>query len=100
MHFILQETVTEINKRTLGKCIIKWCGNEGADNTSSQQYLRRLLQGSIDSIEKYPKVNWSNAVLEIYGEDGTPYKIISGKGKQKFYALIDDKEEINIVYKK
>ena len=76
------------------------CGNEGAENTPSEKYLRRLLQGSIDSIEKHPEVDWANAVLEIYGDDGTPYKISSGTAKHKFYALIDDKGEINIVKKR
>ena len=95
-----QERVSEINKRTLGKFIIKLCGNEGAENTTSQKYLRRLLQGCIDSIEKHPGVDWTNAVLEIYGDDGTPYQITAGEAKHRFYVLIDDKGEINIIRKK
>ena len=71
-----QERVSEINKRTLGKFIIKLCGNEGT-----------RMYRCIDSIEKHPDVNWTNAVLEIYGDDGTPRQITEIKsillGKSK-----------------
>ena len=91
------EVEGEINKRTLGRFIIKECGHEGAENTEAQQCLRKLVQGCIDNLQKHPNIDWTNVSLDIWGFNGKQYLIVSGKGKKRLYALLDSKDEVRII---
>ncbi|KAH3771351.1 hypothetical protein DPMN_172666 [Dreissena polymorpha] len=84
-----------ISKVSIGKAIIKLCGNEG---TSDDSGLRRLLQAVIDYIptEKDQSV-WTNAEVEIYDVNFKRYTITSGNGDRKFYASYDERNSPIVV---
>ena len=84
-----------ISKVSIGKAIIKLCGNEGTFDDSG---LRRLLQAVIDYIptEKDQSV-WTNAEVEIYDVNFKRYTISSGNGDRKLYASYDERNSPIVV---
>nr|XP_034312008.1 uncharacterized protein LOC117684347 [Crassostrea gigas] len=73
--------VEKINKRNLGKMIVRYIGHEGVDEKPG---LRRLLQACIDFLQTESEEFWKNASITIYDEDDEMYKIASGTRKHQF----------------
>jgi hypothetical protein len=80
----------EINKRSLGKAIIQFCGNEGTENDANKATLRRLLQAVISHVENEKSHIWQDAEVTIYDDLLDVYKIRSGDGKHAFLATLDE----------
>lgn len=86
--------VNVINKRVLGKVMVKYCGNEGTQNDARTASLRKLLQAAIDFIQSDPKhTNWHNAEITVYDLDDNSFRIISGHGKHQY--VVSDGENGN-----
>ena len=119
--YMQEEWVTEINKRSIGKVIIKWCGNEGTEDNEEQAYLRRLLQHVITFVEKNEeKENWKKVVVSIHNIDGFEYHVIADAGaeqkgqqsqnrpnnkliiqsKRRYNAYVNEKDEVVVVRQK
>ncbi|XP_052689501.1 uncharacterized protein LOC128167685 [Crassostrea angulata] len=81
--------VEEINKRHLGKMIIRYIGHEGV---AEKPGLRRLLQACIDFLQTQPGDFWKNASITIYDEDDKLYKIASGTRKHQFICRMKNGE--------
>lgn len=81
----------EINKRTLGKIIIKCIGHEGI---KEKEDLRRLLQSCIDYLQNETETVWKNASITIYDEADNVYTIVSGTGKHQFICRMEDGEPL------
>lgn len=81
--------VEEINKRNLGKMIVRCIGNEGNDEKPG---LRRLLQACIDFLQTEAEGFWKNASITIYDEDDNMYKIASGTRKHQFICRMKNGE--------
>ncbi|XP_062597192.1 uncharacterized protein LOC134258662 isoform X1 [Saccostrea cucullata] len=81
--------VDEINKRSLGKMIIRYVGHEGSEEKPG---LRRLLQACIDFLQKEGSGVWKNASFTIYDEDDNMYKIASGTRKYQFICRMKNGE--------
>ena len=102
-HFIFQflDEVIEvevINKRVIGKVMIKYCGHEGTSNDKRTASLRKLLQAVIDCLQNSHKhTNWRNAEVTVYDLDDNSFKIISGQGKHQFVVSDGDNGEPEIV---
>ncbi|XP_062605065.1 uncharacterized protein LOC134266877 isoform X2 [Saccostrea cucullata] len=79
--------VDEINKRNLGKMIIRYVGHEG---TEAKPGLRKILQACIDFLQKEAAGVWKNASFTIYDEDDNMYSIASGNKKYRFICGIED----------
>lgn len=79
------ESTKVINKRVIGKIIIKNIGNEGADVDDRTAGLRKLFQALIDYVQNndFPRI-WENATVTVYDSDDNHFKIKSGKGKNTF----------------
>lgn len=82
-------TVDEINKRNLGKMIVRYVGHEGMEEKLG---LRSLLQYCIDFLQTHSPKVWKNASITIYDEDDNMYKIASGKMKHQFICQMTDGE--------
>lgn len=83
--------VEEINKRNLGKMIIRHVGHEGVDEKPG---LRRLLQACIDFLQTEAEGFWKNASITIYDEDANMYKIASGTRKHQFICRMKTGEPV------
>lgn len=81
--------VEEINKRNLGKMIVRYIGHEGVDKKPG---LRRLLQACIDFLQTEAGGFWKNASITIYDEDDNMYKIASGTRKHQFICRMKNGE--------
>ncbi|XP_045178490.2 uncharacterized protein LOC123538449 [Mercenaria mercenaria] len=79
----------EINKRSIGRAIIKFCGNEGTQNDSNKATLRRLMQAVISHLEQEKPDIWKNAEVKIYDDNFDVYSIRSGNGHALFLATFD-----------
>lgn len=79
--------VEEINKRNLGKMIVRYVGHEGVEE---KQGLRRLLQACIDFLQKEAAGIWKNASITIYDEDDNMYTIASGTRKHQFICYMQN----------
>lgn len=87
--------VEEINKRNLGKMIVRYIGHEGVDE---KQDLRRLLQACIDFLQTEAEGVWKNASITIYDEDDNVYTIASGTRKHQFICSMENGEpRINVI---
>lgn len=82
-------TVDEINKRNLGKMIVRYVGHEGMEEKLG---LRSLLQYCIDFLQTHSPKFWKDASITIYDEDDNMYKIASGKMKHQFICQMTDGE--------
>ena len=90
--------VEVINKRVIGKVMIKYCGHEGTSNDKRTASLRKLLQAVIDCLQNSHKhTNWHNAEVTVYDLDDNSFKIISGQGKHQFVVSDGDNGEPKIV---
>jgi hypothetical protein len=86
-----------INKRTIGKLIVKHCGNEGqTDDPSLVVSLRQILQATITKLDTENEETWSNAEIVIYDQTGKDFCIRSGKAENKFVIQLDERDEIRI----
>lgn len=85
--------VKEINKRNLGKMMIRFVGNEGV---KEKPCLRRLFQACINFLQTDLKGEgfWTNASITIYDEDINMYKIASGTRKHQFICRIKNGKPI------
>lgn len=94
-----QEVVSPaITKRTIGKLIVKYCGNEGqADDPALCVTLRQILQATITKLDTEPKEVWENAEIVIYDQPGNDFCIRSGSFENKFVVQLDAKDEISII---
>lgn len=82
--------VEEINKRNLGKMIIRYIGHEGVDEKPG---LRRLLQACIDYLQTEAEGVWKNASITIYDDDDDDvYTIASGTRKHQFICSMQNGE--------
>ncbi|KAI8487796.1 hypothetical protein Bbelb_345340 [Branchiostoma belcheri] len=92
-------TVEEINKRQLGKLIIKYCGHEGTTDNEQTASIRKLLQRAITNLEpqqeQYPGV-WRDAELKFFDLYGKGYLVKSGEGSVKFVAQITGKGDVEL----
>lgn len=79
----------EINKRSLGRAIIKFCGNEGAYNDDNKKALRRLVQAVISYVESENPDIWRDAEIKIYDDNFDIYSIRAGDGSHLFLATFD-----------
>lgn len=73
--------VKEINKRNLGKMIIRYVGHEGLEEKAG---LRCLLQACIDFLQTEAGGVWKNASITIFDEDFNKYEIASGTKTHQF----------------
>ncbi|CAC5403398.1 unnamed protein product [Mytilus coruscus] len=90
--------VGEINKRSLGKCIISYCGNEGHMEEEQKTSLRKLLQATIDFLHKENNNVWKNAEVNIYDNDNHAFRIISGNRGNKFVLQYKERtEDVDII---
>ena len=90
--------VKVINKRVIGRVMIKYCGNEGTSNDKRATSLRKLLQRVIDCLQSTQKhTNWCNAEVTVYDLDDNSFRIISGQGKHLFVVSEGDNGEAEIV---
>ncbi|XP_060572858.1 uncharacterized protein LOC132730828 [Ruditapes philippinarum] len=87
----------EINGRSIGKAIIKYCGHEGTENDRNTRYLRRLLQAVISHIEKEHPDTWKNAEIRIYDYNFEIYSIKAGHGKHMFMVSLDENDEPKVI---
>ncbi|XP_053401536.1 uncharacterized protein LOC128557668 [Mercenaria mercenaria] len=87
----------EINKRSIGKAIVKFCGNEGTVNDKNKEMLRRLLQATISHIEEEPLNTWKNAEVKIYDDNFDMYSIKAGKGQNMFMVSLDENDEPKVI---
>lgn len=71
----------EINKRNLGKMIIRYVGHEGLEEKAG---LRCLLQACIDFLQTEADEVWKNASITIFDEDFNKYEIASGAKTHQF----------------
>lgn len=81
--------VEEINKRNLGKMIIRYIGHEGVNE---KRGLRRLLQACIDYLQTEAEGVWKNASITIYDDDDDAYTIASGTRKHQFICSMQNGE--------
>lgn len=88
---------TEINKRSIGKAIIQFCGNEGMENDRNKEILRKLLQAIISHVEKERSDTWQNAEIRIYDENFEIYSIKAGLGKNMFMVSLDENDEPKVI---
>lgn len=90
--------VDEINKRAIGKAIVKYIGNEGADTNSEKEGLRKRLQAVIDHIQTNPSETiWKNARVTVYDLKDNEFVFISGQGKHQF-VVNEEKGKITVVH--
>ena len=96
--YSVQENVPEITKRTIGKLIVKYCGNEGhADDPTLYVTLRQMLQATITKLDTETPETWKNAEIVIYDQHGNDFCVRSGEAENKFVVQLDEKDEINIM---
>ncbi|CAB3991015.1 Hypothetical predicted protein [Paramuricea clavata] len=96
--YSVQETVPAITKRTIGKLIVKYCGNEGrVDDPDLYVTLRQMLQATITKLDAESPETWKNAEIVIYDQRGNDFCIRSGDAENKFVVQLDEKDEINIM---
>ncbi|XP_071958909.1 uncharacterized protein [Antedon mediterranea] len=90
--------VDEINKRTLANIILKLCGNEGAEQTTEQAGLRRLLQAFMTKLEADKVTSYKNVKLSLYGQGNSSFHISSGETDQQkeVTGYVDSKGEFHI----
>lgn len=94
--FIIQ--CDEINKRSLGKAIVKFCGNEGTENDQNKAVLRRLLQAAISHVELEATHKWRNAEVKIYDDNFDVYSLRAGQyGHRVFMVSMDENDEPKVV---
>lgn len=79
--------MNDINKRILGKMIVRNVGHEGIDDKGG---LRRLLQACIDFLQTEAGEVWKNASITIYDDDDNVFKIVSGERKHQFICHMKD----------
>ncbi|XP_046563752.1 uncharacterized protein LOC124272595 [Haliotis rubra] len=89
--------VEQINKRSLGKLIVKVVGHEGCKNAKVEQVLRRQIQTCITHIDNYSQDTWADARVTFLGMDGSAYVIQSGDGKKRFIVRLDARDKIKFV---
>jgi hypothetical protein len=95
---LFKETVSAITKRSIGKLIVKYCGNEGqADDPDLYVTLRQMLQATITKLDTESPETWENAEIVIYDQRGNDFCIRSGDAENKFVVQLDEKDEINIM---
>lgn len=92
--------VDEINKRSMGKAIIQFCGNEGSQDNNNKAKLRRLMQATISYMEKESPHVWKNAEVKMYDDSCDVYSILAGDGKTKFVALFDENGSPEVIKSK
>lgn len=98
IRYSAQETVPAITKRSIGKLIVKHCGNEGqVDDPSLYVTLRQMLQATITKLDTESPETWKNAEIVIYDQRGNDFCIRSGDAENKFVVQLDEKDEINIM---
>ena len=81
--------VDVINKRHLGKMIVRHIGHEGVEEKPN---LRRLLHACIDYLQNENEHFWKNASITIYDEADNMYKIASGTRKHQFICRMKNGE--------
>ncbi|XP_046558268.1 uncharacterized protein LOC124267403 [Haliotis rubra] len=86
--------VPEVNKRTLGKLIIKTVGHEGTETDEEGTYLRRQIQVCISNLERYGPAVWRDAIVTFIGLQGHEYTVVSGRGHHRFMVHLDARDEI------
>jgi hypothetical protein len=90
--------VEVINKRVIGRVMIKYCGNEGTCDDKRTASLRKLLQAVIDCLQgSHKHIDWRNAEVTVYDHDDNSFMIISGQGKHQFVVSDVDNGEPEIV---
>ena len=86
-----------ISKRTIGKLIVKYCGNEGQeDDPALVVSLRRILQATITKLDTESEETWKNAEIVIYDQLGNDFCIRSGEAENKFVVQLDGEDKIDI----
>ncbi|XP_002735661.1 uncharacterized protein LOC100370711 [Saccoglossus kowalevskii] len=91
-----EHTCDEINKRSIGKFIIKCCGHEGIVDEQDNR-LRPLLQGAITHLDKEKEHVWKNAELTFYDKYANCFIMKAGEGQNKFLVHLDGKDEIEVI---
>ena len=92
-----QSIVPVINKRAIGKLIVRHCGNEGQqDDPTLTVNLRTILQTIITELDTQSEETWKNAEIVIYDKRGNDYCIRSGEAQNKFVVQLDEEDEIRI----
>lgn len=88
-------SVEVINKRVIGRLIIKYIGNEGTEVDARKYILRKLFQATIDYIQNHsvPGI-WENSIVTVYDSEDNTFKIKSGNGKNKFMVTEKRSEPI------
>lgn len=91
-------SVKVINKRVLGRLIIKYIGNEGADVDDRKAGLRKLFQATIDYIQTHMVTHiWENATVTVYDLTDNAFKISSGNGINHF-LVTENKGKPTVTY--
>lgn len=87
------DKVEEINKRSLAKLIIKYCGNEGNMTEERNTSLRKLLQEIIRFLDTENNWRWKNAEINVYDNEYNSFTIISGNGDNKYIVQFKGQTE-------
>ena len=95
--FVQAHVFDAITKRSIGKVIIKHCGNEGQkDDETLPVTLRELLRETITKLDTESEATWRNAEISVYDKQGNKVCIRSGRAQNKFVVQLDEKDETNI----
>lgn len=89
----------EINKRSIGKVMVKLCGNEGTKDTDEMATLRRLFQAVISHIPNERAFVWKDAEIAVFDDKCNIYKIKSGDGHTKFIVSMDNFGNPSIIHR-
>ncbi|WAR12610.1 hypothetical protein MAR_026790 [Mya arenaria] len=87
----------EINKRSIGKVQLKYCGNEGTIDNTNKATLRRTLQAVISHIPNEGQSVWRNAEVKMFDDNFDKYIIRSGDGRYRFEAMDNGMDDFRIV---
>jgi hypothetical protein len=89
--------VDVIDKRVLGKMIVALCRNEGTVDDKYNAVLRRLLQHAITVTEAETPTTLENAEFKFYDDKCAIFRVLSGKGENKFEFTNNEKLEPDVI---
>ena len=89
--------VSSISKIHIGKVIVKTCGNEGSEDSEGKANMRRLLQSTIEYLEKEKEKVWVNAEVTVYDDYGNTIIMVSGSGRCKFIVSKNGRNEVEFI---
>ncbi|XP_053390387.1 uncharacterized protein LOC128553281 [Mercenaria mercenaria] len=86
----------EINKVSIGKLMVKVCGNEGTDDDENSAFVRKLLQSLLTHFENEKDKAWKDNEVTIYDKKLNSLIMKAGKGHKATVVSLDGQGEIFI----